>query len=126
NLSSGKAEGQTRFSTVEQDGAKYLMVRYRPELNQRGEPGRAPRDFVILFESSGDRDPLLARAQVEIVRGLLQNAEPDDTFAVLTAGTRTRSPMKERLPVTPENVGQAISFLEESHLIGARDLARGL
>src|SRR5439155_12206417 len=75
NLSSGKAEEQARFSTFEQDGAKYLMVRCRPELNQRGEPGRAPRDFVILFESSGDRDPLLARAQVEIVRGLLQNAE---------------------------------------------------
>src|SRR5262249_23455910 len=62
----------------------------------------------------------------EIIRGLLQNAEPEDTFAVLSAGTRTRSPMKERQAVTPENVEQALGFLENSHLIGALDLEQAL
>src|SRR5439155_13995071 len=53
-------------------------------------------------------------------------AEPEDTFAVLTAGTRTRSPMKERQRATPENIQQALAFLENAHLIGALDLGRGL
>src|SRR5262249_24962214 len=113
-----------RFSSAEQDGAKYLMVRFRPELP--AQPVRQRRDWVFLFESSGDRDPLLARAQVELVHGLLANAEPDDTFAVVTAGTRPRVLAKERRPVTADNVQQAIAFLEESHLIGALDLDKAL
>ncbi len=121
-----QAGAQTRFSMMEQEGAKYLMVRHRPDLPQRAETGRAPRDMVVLFESSGDRDPLLARAQVEIVRGLLQNAEPEDTFAVLTAATRTRSPMQERQRATPENIDSALNFLENAQLIGALNLDKGL
>src|SRR5262249_46596408 len=84
-----KLRKDVRFSTAEHEGAKYLMVRYWPELPSQME--RQRRDWVFLFESSGDRDPLLARTQVEIVRGLLANAEPDDTFAVLTANTRVHA-----------------------------------
>src|SRR5947199_10339394 len=103
---------------MEQDGAKYLMLRYRPDLPM--QPQRRRRDWVFLFESSGDRDPLLGRTQVEVVRGLLANAEADDTFAVLAANTRVRIlPAK---PVTPENVQAALSFLEGAQLVGALDL----
>jgi hypothetical protein len=51
---------------------------------------RPRRDWVFLFESSADRDPLLARTQAEVVRTILENAEPDDTFAVLTTDTQVR------------------------------------
>lgn len=119
-------EDVTRFSTTEHDGARYLLLRYRPFLS----PGRAAagnrKDWVILFESSGDRDPLLARTQVEVVRSLLAEAEPDDNFAVLTAGTRVRTFARELRPVTPENVQEAITFLENAHLVGALDLGRAL
>ncbi len=82
-----QGRGSARFSAFNHDGARYLMLRFRPELP--GEPQAAPprRDWLVLFESSADRDPLLARVQVEIVRGLLANAGSDDRFAVLTAGT---------------------------------------
>ena len=89
-----------RFASFVQDGTEYLMVRYRPALP--GAPQRQRRDWVFLFESSGDRDPLLARTQVEIIRGLLAHAEPDDTFVVLAANTRVRPFRKEAMPVTPE------------------------
>src|SRR5262249_59218084 len=89
-----------RFSWFRQEDAEYLMLRYRPELT--AAPERQRRDWVFLFESSGDRDPLLARTQVEIIRGLLAHAEPDDTFALLTAGTRVRVWEKQAKPVTPE------------------------
>src|SRR5258708_1114597 len=109
---------------MEQGGAKYLLLRYRPDMPV--QPHRQRRDWVFLFESSGDRDPLLARTQVELVRGLLQNAEPDDTFAVVAANTRPHLLVKERRPVTPGNISEAIAFLEASHLIGALDLDQAL
>src|SRR5262249_15688699 len=76
----GAAQDESaRFSSFEQDGAKYLMLRYRP-LVERGVPPLGHRNWVFLFESSGDRDPLLPRTQIAIIRGLPANAAPDDTF----------------------------------------------
>jgi tetratricopeptide (TPR) repeat protein len=113
-----------RFSSAEHEGARYLMLGYRPGLKAAAR--RQRRDWVFLFESSGDRDPLLARAQVEVIRHLLGQAEPDDTFTVLTAGTRVRAFSQEPRPVTPANVKEAVAFLEGAHLIGALDLGRAL
>jgi hypothetical protein len=126
NDGSVAVEDAARFSSFEQDGAKYLMLRYRPALDARADQPAGPRTWVFLFESSGDRDPLLARTQIEIIRGLLANADPDDTFAVLAAGTRVLPFADKPLPVTPENVRAALAFLEASHLIGALDLGRAL
>jgi tetratricopeptide (TPR) repeat protein len=121
------AEEAARFSSFEQDGARYLMMRYRPALVSDNRPPEIGiRNWVFLFESSGDRDPLLARTQIEIIRGLLANAEADDTFTVLTAGTRVRAFADKPLPVTAENVRGALAFLEGSHLIGALDLGKAL
>jgi tetratricopeptide (TPR) repeat protein len=125
-------EGAARFATAELEGARYLMVRLRPDRLQlapdeeRLARGRGPRTWLFLFESSGDRDPLLARVQIEVIRGLLAQADADDTFAVLAAGTRVRALAKEPLPVTAENVQAALTFLEGSHLIGALDLGHAL
>ncbi|HEX5273241.1 MAG TPA: VIT domain-containing protein, partial [Gemmataceae bacterium] len=119
-----KPAPQARFSSVEHDSARYLMVRYRPELPTAKE--RRHRDWVFLFESSGDRDPLLARTQIEIVRTLLNNAEHDDTFAIVTAATRADTFAKEAKPVTGENVAAALEFLEGTHLAGVLDLGKAL
>jgi hypothetical protein len=113
-----------RFSMAEHEGAKYLMLRYNPQLFNTSE--RKRRDWVFLFESSGDRDPLLARAQVDVIKGILSNCEHDDTFVILTAGTRIQAFTKDALPATPENVKAGLAFLEKAHLVGALDLAQGL
>jgi ferric-dicitrate binding protein FerR (iron transport regulator) len=117
-------EGSTRFSSAVHEGSHYLMLRYRPALP--GKPRKQRRDWVFLFESSGDRDPLLARTQVEVVRSMLANAEHDDTFVILTAGTRTRAFDPKPRPATPENVRAAVDFLEKTHLVGALDLGGAL
>ncbi len=125
DFAQGNALGErVRFSGAEQDGARYLMLRFRPALPSRAE--RQRRDWVFLFESSADRDPLLARAQIDIIRHMLEHVEHDDTFAVLTAGTTTRRFADAPLPATPENIGAAVTFLERTHLIGALDLGRAL
>jgi ferric-dicitrate binding protein FerR (iron transport regulator)/tetratricopeptide (TPR) repeat protein len=123
-----------RFSSAEHEGAEYLMLRYRPLLavappgaNAPGSPAqRQRRDWVFLFEASGDRDPLLARTQIEVIRALLNEAEHDDTFALLTAGTRVHAFRPGPVPVTAENVQAGIEFLEGAHLVGALDLRRAL
>jgi Flp pilus assembly protein TadD len=123
-IGSDAGKDATHMAAVEHDGAKYLLVSTRPELPPLAEPKR--RDWVFLFESSGDRDPLLARAQVEIVRGLLDSAGPDDTFVVLTANTRVRAFAERPQTVSEESVRAAVTFLEGSHLIGALDLGNAL
>jgi ferric-dicitrate binding protein FerR (iron transport regulator)/tetratricopeptide (TPR) repeat protein len=113
-----------RWSTGELDGQKYLMVRYRPDLPSA--PRRERRDWVFLFESSGARDPLVARAQVEVIRSLLSHAEHDDTFAVLSVGTRVRKWTDSPQSATPDNIAKAVSWLEARHLIGALNLDQAL
>src|SRR5262249_54715421 len=113
-----------RFATAEHEQARYLMVRYRPELGGEARPSR--RDWVFLFEASGDRDPLLARVQIDLMRHLLAQADPEDTFRVLAANTRVRPFAPEARKATPENVQAAVAFLEKAHLVGALDLGKAL
>ncbi|HKB01627.1 MAG TPA: VIT domain-containing protein [Gemmataceae bacterium] len=113
-----------RWSAGQLDGQKYLMVRYRPELPSA--PRRERRDWVFLFEASGARDPLVARAQVEVIRALLNQAEHDDTFAVLSVGTRIRKWTDSPQAATPENVAKAVAWLEARHLIGALNLDQAI
>jgi tetratricopeptide (TPR) repeat protein len=110
------------FSTAEADGQQYLMLRWRPDLP--GETRHQRRDWVFLFESSADRDPLLARVQIDTIRTLLENAERDDTFLILSASTQTTKLNDAPQPATPDNVREAIRRLEKVHLIGALDLDR--
>jgi tetratricopeptide (TPR) repeat protein len=114
-----------RFVSAEHEGSRYLMVRYRPELPAETAPVER-RDWVFLFESSAERDPLLARTQIEVIRTLLNNAGQDDTFAVLTAATRTRALTPKPLPVTPDNVNRVLGELEGVQLLGALDLQKAL
>ncbi len=109
-----------RFSRADHDGKAYLMLRCRPELQTEAKPQR--RDWIFLYESSADRDPLLARVQIETIRTILSNAEHDDTFCILTAGTIIRSFSKDPVPATPKNVKAAMEFLDRTHLVGALDL----
>lgn len=109
-----------RWSGAEHEGQRYLMLRYRPDLPTT--PKRERRDWVFLFESSGNRDPLVARTQVEVIRALLTRAEHDDTFSILRVGTRVRAFAETPLPATIENVGKALEWLDTAHLIGALNL----
>jgi ferric-dicitrate binding protein FerR (iron transport regulator) len=112
------------FATEEHEAAKYLLVRYRPKVGTKLTSQR--RDWTFLVETSGDRDPLVARVQIEVLRHLLAYAQPDDTFTVLAAGTRVQAFSNAMLPVTPANVNAAVAFLEQAHLIGALDLGQAL
>jgi tetratricopeptide (TPR) repeat protein len=143
----GAARSEPHFSSFELDGARYLMVRYRPDLPP--VKVRERRDWVFLVECSADRDPLLMRTQIEIVRGLLQSAEPDDTVTLLTVNNRTYDLIdniygarvgidelgvpKTYVPQTGQGTTilrevstEAVNSLEKQHIIGALDLGQGL
>jgi ferric-dicitrate binding protein FerR (iron transport regulator) len=118
------SSSHARFATAVHEGSRYLMLRWRPELP--AEQRRQRRDWVFLFEASGDRDPLLGRVQVDVIKTLLENAEHDDTFSIVTAGTRVHAFRAKPQAATPENVERAVNFLEQTHLVGALDLERAL
>ena len=101
------------------------MLRYPFDPGPRTRtPDSSRRDWVFLYEASGNRDPLLARAQIDVIRGLLENAEHDDTFSILVANTRVRFFDAKPQAATAENIKDAIKFLEGVHLIGASISAR--
>jgi anti-sigma factor RsiW len=116
--------GSIRFSRAMHEGNAYLMLRYRPALVTKGEKQR--RDWVFLFEASGDRDPITARAQIDIIKTLLENAEHQDTFTILTANTRVKQLTAEPRAATPENIKASLEVLERIHLIGALDLGNAI
>ncbi|HIE98994.1 MAG TPA: hypothetical protein EYQ63_18830 [Fuerstia sp.] len=105
-------------------GHQYLLLRYRPELP--GKTKRSPRHWVFLFEASADRNPLLARTQIEIIRTLLDNAEHSDTFNIVTANTKAIAFSKNSLKCSARNIAKAKSYLDQIHLIGALDLQKAL
>ena len=135
-----------RFARAELDGNDYLIMRYRPSLPAMKK--RERRDWIFLYESSADRDPMLARAQVEVIRGMLENAQRDDTFRVLAASNRlvqfNGTPLPPGFPVlqsgpgsapalvvgstavTPDHFAAALETLEQAHLIGMLDLGSAL
>jgi Vault protein inter-alpha-trypsin domain/Flp pilus assembly protein RcpC/CpaB/FecR protein len=118
----------TRFAQAELDGHRYLMLRHRPEItnHQSSIINQERRHFVFLFETSADRDPLLARTQIEILRTLLENLEHTDTFQVLTAATRTKRINDTPVPAVRENIDATIEALDKTHLIGAFDLENAM
>ncbi len=106
------------------DGHQYLLLRYRPELP--GKTKRSPRHWVFLFEASADRNPLLARTQIEIIRTLLDNAGHSDTFNIVTANTTAIAFSKKPLKCSARNIAKATAYLDQIHLIGALDLQKAL
>ncbi len=112
--------GSTTLSTTTHENAQYLMLRWRPELPS--EPIRQRRHWVFLFECSADRNPLLARTQIEIIRTILNHAEHDDTFSVVAAGPYASVMDAKPQAATAENVQHAVEALDRTHLVGALDL----
>lgn len=118
----GLARGESlQFRHMDHGGYRYLMARWRPELSMTAS--RQQRDWVFLFEASADRDPLLARVQIEVFRHLMSQAEHDDTFTVLAANSRVHR-FGANTPASPENVAQAAEWLGNVHLVGALDLGQ--
>lgn len=113
-------EGDTVWSTAKHEGHRYLMLRHHPALPAKAD--RQRRNWIMLFEASADRDPLLARTQLEIIRTILDNAEHTDTFNIVAANTQTKAFQPSPVTCTASNIKDAVEFMERTHLIGALDL----
>lgn len=119
-----KKQDDVRLSKAIHEDHQYLMLRLRPHLD--AELNRKKRNWVFLFESSGDRNPLVARVQIDVIKTLLNNAEHDDTFNIVTAGTRAATFKQKSVVCTKKNIRQALAYLEKTHLIGAFDFGKAL
>ena len=116
---SGQDTSTPRFVSTEHEGHRYLALRYP---FQPGGGRKSQRDWVFLYEASADRDPVLARVQVDVIKTLLENAERDDTFTILAASSRIRAFAEKPVPARAKQVKQAVEYLEQTQLVGALDL----
>ena len=117
---SRQVEESVAFSGAQHEGFSYQMIRFRPDLN--GELKRPRRNWVFLYESSGDRNPLLARIQLDVISTMLEHAEHDDTFSIISAATKTEIFRIKPVRCSKKNIEKAIAWLEDSHLVGALNL----
>ena len=84
------------------------------------------RDWIFLVDCCGDRTPRLARAQIEIVRNLMDIAEEGDTAALIVGGVRPQVLAGYRLEATPETTRRMVEMLEPTHLVGGLNLQRAI
>lgn len=117
---SRKIEETVAFSSAQHDGFRYQMLRFRPDL--QGELQRPRRNWVLLYESSGDRNPLLARVQLDVISTMLEHAEHDDTFSIISAATTSESFRIKPVRCSKKNIQKAVDWLENVHLVGALNL----
>src|SRR5262245_54236951 len=128
NLIEAAGVPPVKVSAIDHEPDHSQMLRYRPDAAEfrpaKADPSR-PKHCLCLFEASADRDPLVARTQIEIIRTILDNLEHHDTFSVLVANTRARM-MVSDLTATPQNIKKTVNAMERVHLIGALDLDQAL
>ncbi len=118
-----------RFSEFEQEGYRYLRVRYRPELlggEQQRQSTKPARHWVFLVENSADRDHVLAKTQQTIVSTLLEHVEHGDSFTLIRAGTKPELFRGKPVACSKKNVAAAMEFLKAKEPIGALDLGAAL
>jgi tetratricopeptide (TPR) repeat protein len=118
------ATPSVKVSTALHEGYRYLMLRYRPDL--KGKLERPKRNWVFLFEASADRNPVLARVQLDVIQTILDNAEHHDTFNIISASTKASVFKKKNVACTNSNIKKAVKFLESAHLVGALNLHNAL
>jgi tetratricopeptide (TPR) repeat protein len=118
-LSTASNEAKPRFVSTVHEGHRYLGLRYP---FQPGGGRKSRRDWVFLYEASADRDPVLARVQVDVIKTLLDNAERDDTFTILAASSRIRAFAEKPVAARAKQVKRAVEYLEKTQLVGALDL----
>lgn len=122
NALSRQMKETVAFSGAQHEGYSYQMLRFRPDLS--GELKRPRRNWVFLYESSGDRNPLLARVQLDVISTMLEHAEHDDTFSVLSTATNTETFRIKPVRCSKRNIEKAIAWLEDAHLVGALNLEK--
>src|SRR5262249_6115339 len=108
----GDGGERVRWNAASQDGARYVMLRYRPALP--AAPNRRRRDWLSRPKPPPARAPLLARPQIELARAMLRTAEHDAPFNTPTAGTAVQPFAPKAVPATADNVTAAVAFLERS------------
>jgi autotransporter-associated beta strand protein len=108
-----------RLSSNEHEGARYVALRWTPDLPAATPP--LARHWIFLVETSADRDAALAKTQREVLRGILNQASADDTFRIITASTRTTELVPTQ-PVTAANRDAALIKLTVQPNLGALDL----
>jgi len=109
-----------------EDGAdKYFLAMIEPP--RRATPAQiTARDYVFIVDVSGSMNGFPLEVTRTLLRNLLRNLKPTDTFNLLlfagTSATLSGAP----LPATPDNLQRAIDFIDRQQGAGGTELLSAL
>ena len=105
------------------DQAKYVMVRYAPELDF--DAVEMPRgEVVVVVDTSAAGDPAEYQTRLAVAEAFLRSLSDGDRFALMSADVRAQVlyPETELADAGPEAVSSALEKLTEHGTGGATDL----
>jgi Ca-activated chloride channel family protein len=109
-----------------EDGAeKYFLAMIEPP--RRTTPAQiTARDYVFIVDVSGSMNGFPLQVTKSLMRNLIENLHPTDTFNVLLFAGDSAVLAPAPLPATPENLQRAIAFIDNQQGGGGTELLSAL
>jgi len=86
----------------------------------------SPKEMVFVIDQTGSQSGLPIRKAKETMRYCIENLNPGDTFQLIGFNTQIYPCFSAAVPVTPENVTQALRFLEPLEGNGGTDILKAV
>ncbi len=122
-LAGGKIESGLLLYKGEKENFFLLMVQPPERVTAAHIP---PREYVFIVDVSGSMRGFPLDISKQLLKDLIGNLRPTDKFNVLLFAGDSRTLSEQSLPATPENIGQAITFMEQQRGGGGTELLPAL
>ncbi len=105
------------------DAARYVMLRWLPDLDFDSGPAPAG-EVVVVVDTSAFGDAAEQQAKIAVVEAFLRSLSEGDRFALVAAdlGAKVVYPAEGLSPANPDAIGEALEALAKRGTGGATDL----
>lgn len=107
------------------EGRGTLSVRVAPPAALR-DAEIVPREVVFVLDTSGSMSGLPIDTSKALVTRTLETLRPSDHFRVIQFGSRATEYSRTALPATPENVANALAYVEGLRGGGGTEMLAGI
>ena len=105
-------------------GGVFMTILCPPLARLRQQP--IPKDVVFAVDISGSIPPAMRELSQRLITSGLQRLGEQDRFNIVTIGTKTGLMQKGLVPSTPENLTEAVRYLNSLSYGGGTDLFNGI
>ncbi len=112
------------FATFRQNGSRFLFARLQPRLDAAVET--KPRQWFIINDVSASRSSVDVKAQAYVIERLLEEADDEDSFALINLDTQARVWREELMSVRDARGADAVAFAGVDERMGATNVEAAL